>query len=96
MVTMDNALHESILDITLDVNDFYVSDSNPSSEVDALERNLPTSFGQIPPEMLQWEGPTEPPHYPNNIQQDEEVEGLENHKSHIVQPHSHTPANDSE
>ena len=49
---MDKALHESILKITLDADDLYVSDLNPSSEVDALERNLPSSFGQIVPEML--------------------------------------------
>ena len=49
---MDKALHESILKITQDADDFYVSDSNPSSEVDALEINLSTSFGQIPSEML--------------------------------------------
>ena len=77
-------------------NDLYVSDSNPSSVVDALERNLPSSFGQIPPEMLQLEGQIESPYYPNNIQQDEEVEGLENHESHAVQPHSHTTATNSE
>ena len=49
------------LKFTLDANDLYVSESNPSSEVDALERNLPSSFGQIPPEMLQSEGQIEPP-----------------------------------
>ena len=93
---MDKALHESILKITLDTNDFYVSDLNPSSKVDALERNLPTSFGQISPEVLQPEGQIEPPHSPNNIQQDKEVEGLESHESHTVQPHLHTIATDSE
>ena len=75
---MDKALHESILEITLDTDDLYVSDSNPSSEVDALERNFPSSFGQIPPEMLQTEGQIELPYYCSNIQQDK-VEGLENH-----------------
>ena len=64
---MDKVLHESILEIALDANDFYISDSNPSSEVDTLERNLPTSFGQIPPEMLQPQHQIEPPYYPNNI-----------------------------
>ena len=93
---MDKALHGSMLKITLDADDFYILDSNPSSEVDALERNLPASFGKILPEMLQPEGQTEPPYYPNNIQQDQEVEGLENHESHMVQPLSHTPATDSE
>ena len=93
---MDKVLHEGILEITLDANDLYVSDSNPSSEVDALERNLPPSFGQMPPERLQPEGQIEPPYYHNNIQQDKEVEGLENHKSHVVLPHSRTTATDSE
>ena len=37
-----------------------------------------------------------PPYYPNNIQQDEEVEGLENNESHMVQPHLDTTATDSE
>ena len=81
---MDKALHESIFEITLDADDLYVSDLNPSSEVEALERNLPSSFGQIPSEMLQPEDQTEPPYYCNNIQQDEEVEGLENLKSHVA------------
>ena len=93
---MDKSLQKSILEITLDANDLYVFDSNPSSEVGALGRNLPSSFGQIPPEMLQPEGQIESPYYPNNIQQDKEVEGLENHKSHAVQPDLHTTATDSE
>ena len=49
---MDKAVHESILETTVDADDFYVSDLNPSSEMDALERNLPTSLGQILSEML--------------------------------------------
>ena len=64
--------------------------------MDALDRSLPTSFGQIPSEMLLPEGQIEPPYYPNNVQQDEEVEGLENHESHVVQHHLHTIATDSE
>ena len=93
---MEKALHESILKITLDANDLYVSDSNPSSEGDALERNLPSSFGKMPPKMLLPEGQIELQYYHNNIQQDEEVEGLENLKSHVVHAHSHTTATDSE
>ena len=46
--------------------------------------------------MLQPEGQIEPPYYPNNIQQDEEAEGLENHKSHTLQPHLHAIATNSE
>ena len=92
---MDKALHESILKTTLDTNDIYVSDLNPS-KVDTLERNLPSSFGQIPPEMLKPEGENEPPYYPNNIQQDKEVGRMENLKSHVVQPHLHTTATNSE
>ena len=64
--------------------------------MDALERNLPPSFGKMPPEMLQPDGQIEPPYYHNDIQQDEEVEGLETLKSHMVQPHLHTTAADSE
>ena len=64
---MDKALHESMLEITLDTNDLYVSDSNPSSEVDLLERNLPSIFWEMPPEMLQQEGQIEPPYYHYNI-----------------------------
>ena len=67
---MDKALLESIFEINLDANDLYVSDSNPSSEVDMLEKNLPSSFGHIPPEMLQPEGQIEPPYYHYNIQQE--------------------------
>ena len=93
---MDKALHERILKLTLDADDLYVSDLNPSSEVDVLERNLPSSLEQIPPEILQPEGQIEPPYYPNNIQQDEELEGLEIHKSHMIQPHSHTTVTNSE
>ena len=70
---MDKALHESIFKTTLDADDLHVSDLNPSSEVDMLERNLPSSVGQIPPEMLQPEGQNEPPYYHNNIQQGKEV-----------------------
>ena len=69
---MDKALHKCILEITLDANDLNVYDLNPSSEVDALERNLPSSFGQMP-ELLQPEGQMELPYFRNNIQQDEEV-----------------------
>ena len=93
---MGKALHESILKITLHANDLYVSDLNPSSEVDALERNFPSSFSELPPEMLQPEGQIEPPYYHNNIQQDEKVDGVENLKSHMVQPHLDTTATDSE
>ena len=57
---MDKALHESILKITLDADDLYVTDLNLSSEVGTLERNLPSSFGQIPPELLQSECQSEP------------------------------------
>ena len=63
--------------------------------MDALEK-FTHFFWVNSPRNLQPEGQTEPSYYPNNIQQDKEVEGLQNHESHTVQSHLHTPATDSE
>ena len=91
---MDKALHESILKITrcqwficFWFESFFWSGR--------IGRNLPTSFGQIPTEMMQPEGQMNP-HIILIIQQDKEVEELENHGSHMVQSHLHTTATNSE
>ena len=54
---MDKALHESILEITLDADDLYVSDLNPSSVVACIGEKFTILFWSNTPRNATTRGP---------------------------------------